>query len=145
MVACEEDRMKHLTLWESMRSLRLKATDRCSWNCWWCHNEGSGPRSLLQTGEVHWDTETRFAIQAIASELKCDEVHLTGGEPFLHPALPQLISGLRGLGLKVKATSIGCKKSDLQAAVAAGLGSINFSLHALDPFYPAGDTDRSGF
>jgi len=125
--------VEHLTQWESMNSLRLKATNRCAWNCWWCHNEGSGPRRLHQAGDVNWDTETRFAIQAIASELKCDEIHLTGGEPFLQPRLPQLIHGLRTLDLKVKATSIGCKESELGAAVAAGLTSINFSLHAIDP------------
>ena len=125
--------MDNLTLWEPARSLRLKTTDRCSWNCWWCHNEGSGPRDPRHIGDIAWDVETHSAIQAITSELRYKEVHLTGGEPFMHPHLPQLIKGLRGLGLNVKATSIGCKITSLRTAVAEGLNGINFSLHALDP------------
>ena len=103
--------MKYHDVWEPLNSIRLKVTDRCHWNCWWCHNEGTGARNPNLIGDILWDDSTRTAIEKIANFLNLTEVHLTGGEPTLHPQLTSLIKGIRALGLNVKATSIGCDKN----------------------------------
>lgn len=124
--------MNHSIVWRSLDSIRLKVTDRCPWNCWWCHNEGTGARNPRKVGDVHWDAATKSAIEALTCELGLNEVHFTGGEPTMNPYLPEVIAGLRGLGLKVKATSIGCNEDTLRAAVLSGLQGLNISMHALD-------------
>src|SRR5262245_33436954 len=123
--------MERFTQWQPLRNLRLKVTDRCPWNCWWCHNEGTGKRDPHSIGDIHWDEKTQMAIQAISEELDFTEIHLTGGEPTAHPGLPELISGLRHRGYSVKATSIGCKLESLRRIVQSGLQGMNFSFHAI--------------
>ncbi|MGG3280495.1 radical SAM protein [Paenibacillus solani] len=118
---------------QPINSLRLKVTDRCPWNCWWCHNEGTGERDPKVVGDVPWDEETKSVITELQNVLGFTEVHLTGGEPTAHPAIHEVIRGLTGMGLKVKATSIGNRKEIIEKVAGAGLQGFNFSLHSLEP------------
>jgi cyclic pyranopterin phosphate synthase len=61
--------------------------------------------------------------------LDINEVHLTGGEPTLHPRLPELIAIARTLGLTVAMTSNGQNGARLIPQCAdAGLSRVNFSI-----------------
>lgn len=119
--------------WDKQDSVRLKVTDRCAWNCRWCHNEGTGARRPSISGDVYWDEDTQLTLAQLSQVLPIHEVHLTGGEPTLHPDLPRLITGIRYAGFRVKATSVGCNKLLLQSVISSGLDAINFSVHAIDP------------
>lgn len=116
-----------------MTSLRLKVTDRCPWNCWWCHNEGTGVRNIALTKDIPWVDETQEMMQRLREELGLSEIHLTGGEPTSHPHILQLASGLSEMGFGLKMTTIGCAEEKTRELVRRGVSGFNFSIHSLDP------------
>lgn len=119
-------------LYTRQDSIRVKITDRCPWNCWWCHNEGTGKRNPSRVGDIIWDEEFRSIISTLKADLDIDTVHLTGGEPSTHPELIELVKGLTSLGVKVKMTTMGFPPRILSSLLQAGLRYFNFSVHALD-------------
>lgn len=116
-----------------LRSIRIKVTDRCSWNCYWCHNEGSGKRDPKKVGDMIWNEELSNALSRFREELSIKELHLTGGEPTAHPEIANLIREMHNRGYIIKATSTGCSEQKLREIVSSGLRGINISFHALDP------------
>ena len=78
---------------------------------------------------VRPDNEFRENLEALVVALDYDEIHLTGGEPTLHPDVAELVGIGSELGLKVGLTSNGEKGSGiLDASCEAGLDRINFSI-----------------
>lgn len=147
---------------EPDRSLRVKIIDACGLTCTFCHNEGtpvsadnrsrspgdftgtgaSGRVSLyLGTNGADFIATTVVPGPAFADMLRTmrhvldiDEVHFTGGEPSLHPNLPELVAIAAGMGLTVGITSNGEAFADKAAACAeAGLGRVNFSVFGTTP------------
>jgi GTP 3',8-cyclase len=139
------------------KTLRLKAIDACGMTCTFCHNEGTpvvvdnlgrpadqrtsagrsgrvsiylgtnGARFLPAT--VAPDDEFKRALVGLGQALAVDELHLTGGEPTLHPRLPDVIELARSVGYKVCATSNGENGAKILPACAeAGLDRVNFSI-----------------
>ena len=121
------------SLTKRMTSLRLKVTDRCPWNCWWCHNEGTGVRNIALTKDVPWDTDTEAYLDALRTELGIAEIHLTGGEPTSHPLILDFVSGLKRAGYTIKMTSIGGGENKTRQLIERGVTGFNFSIHSLDP------------
>ncbi|MFE2929337.1 radical SAM protein [Streptomyces sp. NPDC059278] len=145
------------------RTLRVKIIDACGLACSFCHNEGtpvtadnmhrpadqftgssgrSGRVSIyLRTNgadflpaRIDADADFALALAAVRGALPTSEVHLTGGEPTLHPDLPGLIAIARRLGLTVGLTSNGeAGAAVLPAAAAAGLDRINLSVFGTTP------------
>lgn len=114
----------------TLNGLRLKVTDRCPWQCSFCHNEGG-----RFTADVTWGPKLENVILALMKALPgLNEVHLTGGEPTKNPALPTIVAGLVSLGLDIKMTTNGqFAKEDMDLLTESGLNSYNFSIHSLDP------------
>ncbi|MFI0487455.1 radical SAM protein [Actinomadura sp. 9N215] len=141
------------------RTLRVKVIDACGLACVFCHNEGTpvaadqpkGRRLPLPIAEggrsgrvsiyaatngarfvpaiVPPDESFTSALATMRDLLDINEVHLTGGEPTLHPRLPELIAIARTLGLTVAMTSNGENGSRLiQRCAEAGLSRVNFSV-----------------
>lgn len=110
-------------------SVRLKVTEKCSWDCNFCHKEGGwGLEDIL------WNNSTRTDFETLKENLSITEVHFTGGEPTSHKQLPVLTSGLVSLGLKVKTTSNGqFSESKLADLMNSGLDCYNFSVLSLNP------------
>lgn len=123
--------LENSVLWRRLDSIRLKVTDKCTFRCQWCHNEGSGVRDPQIVRDMQWDAVTKSCIEALVHELDLSEVHLTGGEPTANRRLPAITSGLTGLGLKVKMTSAGCNEKTLREVTGNGLRDLNFSLNAV--------------
>ncbi|MFE1479914.1 MULTISPECIES: radical SAM protein [Streptomyces griseus group] len=145
------------------RTLRVKVIDACGLACTFCHNEGtpvasdnrSRPASEFtgtpgRTGRVSLylstngagflpetikaDPDFDLALAAVRGSLATDEIHLTGGEPTLHPDLPGLVRIARRLGLRVGITSNGENGADvLPACAAEGLDRINLSVFGTTP------------
>ncbi|MGW0962995.1 radical SAM protein [Streptomyces gelaticus] len=145
------------------RTLRVKITDACGLACSFCHNEGtpvtadnmhrpadqftgssgrSGRVSIyLRTNGADFlpsriaaDADFALALAAVRGALPTSEVHLTVGEPTLHPDLPGLITIARRPGLTVGLTSNGeAGAAVLPAAAAAGLDRINLSVFGTTP------------
>jgi GTP 3',8-cyclase len=137
--------------------VRLKVIDACGLTCTFCHNEGTpvvadnlslkadqfravgrshrvsiyvgrnGARFLPATVEP--DDELIRALTIVRDALDADELHLTGGEPTLHPRLAQIIGAAHALGFRVRMTSNGENGArTLPECVAAGLEKVNFSV-----------------
>ena len=78
--------------------LRLSLTDRCNLRCVYCmpmHGLTFIPNQELLTAE-----ELEKVVRA-AVDAGFHKVRLTGGEPTLHPELPQVIESLRERRLTV--------------------------------------------
>jgi len=77
--------------------------------------------------------DRRFVTQ-LREALGFNEVHLTGGEPTLHPRLPQLIATAKDCGYEVSVTSNGENGHRVLADCArAGLDHVNFSIFGTTP------------
>ncbi len=86
----------------------------CDLDCFYCHNRG-----LLGPGEdLPWSQVQDF-LRRRAGML--DGVVVSGGEPTLHPGLPELLAELKGLGYKVKLDTNGRRTALVQDFVKQGL------------------------
>lgn len=139
------------------RTLRLKIIDSCGMACTFCHNEGTpvvrdnlnrsvgtftgvGPSGrvsiYLATNGARFlpativpDAAFAVALRALKVALDLDELHLTGGEPTLHPRLADLIQVGRDEGMRVCMTSNGENGVRvLPMCARAGLDRVNFSI-----------------
>ena len=109
--------------------IRIKTTDRCNMNCWFCHAEGA-PRSSDIVLDKTFDT----ALHSFR-ELFCN-AHLTGGEPFLYPHLEELLRMLENIGYATSITTNGCfELSQGIIDIARHFQYINFSFHSLESDY----------
>ncbi|MDM5185978.1 radical SAM protein [Bacillus sp. DX4.1] len=115
-----------------LRSIRLKITDRCHWNCWWCHNEGTGERNPKITKDIEFKGEFADEFLNLCEKLNINEIHITGGEPSTYKGLVESIKFLKKHGFIVKMTSIGNTKEIMDEIFNAGIDGINFSLHAIE-------------
>ncbi|MCE5271571.1 GTP 3',8-cyclase MoaA [bacterium] len=113
--------------------LRLSVTDRCNLGCFYCRPQGGfrpkSGRELLSDLEL-------LRLCRIFAGLGVGKIRLTGGEPLLHPALPELIEslgtieGVRTLGLTTNGTRLAGCAGELRRA---GLNLVNVSLDSLRP------------
>jgi GTP 3',8-cyclase len=145
------------------RTLRAKIIDSCGLTCTFCHNEGtpvaadykissrnptrsavrlSGRSSIYAATNgagflpaPMWpDSEFREAIDQMRTALDLNELHLTGGEPTLHPAVPDIVELGTASGYRVCMTSNGENGFNiLTDCAAAGLHRINLSIFGTTP------------
>jgi cyclic pyranopterin phosphate synthase len=136
------------------RTLRVKILDACGMTCTFCHNEGTPVAVDNRTGRftaagrsgrvsIYLGTngatfvpatiepESGFstALGKLRDALGYDELHLTGGEPTLHPRLADLVAEGKAEGYSVRMTSNGENGARaIPAAAASGLEKVNFSI-----------------
>jgi len=138
-------------------TLRIKIHDACGLTCTFCHNEGTpvtadnrhrAPGNFLAAGAsgrtsiytvtngaaflpapVPDDDEFAHALRLLADALALTELHLTGGEPTLHPAVAGLTKIAVDAGYRVAMTSNGERgERVIPDCAAAGLDRVNFSI-----------------
>ena len=89
----------------------------CNFRCPYCHNH-----ELILSPDrfetLDWDV-IRGRLQSLAGWL--DGVCVTGGEPTLHPDLPNLLTAIKALGLPVKLDTNGTRPQVLRFLVTEGL------------------------
>ncbi|WP_232685908.1 GTP 3',8-cyclase MoaA [Halobacterium zhouii] len=113
--------------------VRVSLTDRCNFDCVYCHNEGLGdtrgpmdPRGH----EMSADDVVRFL--EVAAEFDVDSVKLTGGEPMLRDDLEEIIERAPD-SMEVSMTTNGTfLPGRAEGLVDAGLERVNVSQDALD-------------
>jgi GTP 3',8-cyclase len=114
--------------------VRVSLTDRCNFDCIYCHNEGLGDtRGPMdpQDDEMSADDVVRFL--EVAAEFGVDSVKFTGGEPMLRQDLEEIISRTPEQ-MEVSLTTNGTfLPGRAEALVDAGLERVNVSQDALDP------------
>jgi cyclic pyranopterin phosphate synthase len=75
------------------------------------------------------DEDFTSALASLRDELDLDELHLTGGEPSLHPRLAEIIAAGRSAGLRMCMTSNGENCAVIMTDCGrAGLERVNFSI-----------------
>jgi cyclic pyranopterin phosphate synthase len=111
-----------------VNSLRISLTQRCNFDCFFCHREGEhDPRGEMTAQEVE-------TIVMVASSLGIRKVKLTGGEPMLRSDLAEIVRRIRPhldeVSMTTNASLLPGKACELKEA---GLDRVNVSLHTLDP------------
>lgn len=118
----------------AFRKLRLSVTSRCNLFCQYCN-----PAS--QKNECS-SFEKERSVEAIINDVKkihnvspLAKVRISGGEPTLRDDLPEIVRGIKELGIE----RVGLTTNALFLGKAlehlwhSGLGSINISLDAINP------------
>jgi len=114
--------------------VRVSLTDRCNFDCVYCHNEGLGDtRGPMdpQDDEMSADDVVRFL--EVVSEFGVRKVKFTGGEPMLRGDLEEIIERTPDsmeVSLTTNGTFLPGRAEDLRDA---GLERVNVSQDALDP------------
>ncbi len=143
-------------------TLRVKIVDACGLTCTFCHNEGTqvgvdnrnqtlgdfitaGPSGRVSIyaadngatflpAAVPADDEFGHVLASLRDALNLNEVHLTGGEPTLHPSVAKLTNIATQAGFRVRMTSNGEHgERVLPDCAAAGLDRVNFSIFGTTP------------
>jgi cyclic pyranopterin phosphate synthase len=124
----------------ALRDLRISVTDRCNFRCTYCMPAEVFGRdyAFLPHAEVLTYEEIR-RIAGIAVELGVGKLRVTGGEPLVRKALPELIGMLaelrtpEGEPIDLTLTTNGSALRPLARPLAdAGLQRITVSLDSLD-------------
>ncbi|MDL5361222.1 GTP 3',8-cyclase MoaA [Halalkalicoccus sp. NIPERK01] len=114
--------------------VRISLTDRCNFDCVYCHNEGLGDtRGPMdpQDDEMTADEVVRFL--EVMTEFGIGKVKFTGGEPMLRDDLEEIIRRTPE-GMEVSMTTNGTfLPGRAEGLVEAGLDRVNVSQDALDP------------
>src|SRR6056297_94161 len=114
--------------------VRISLTDRCNFDCVYCHNAGLGDtRGPMdpQDDEMTADEVVRFL--EVAREFGVGKVKFTGGEPMLRQDLEEILRRTPDemeVSMTTNGTFLPGRAEDL---VEAGLERVNVSQDALDP------------
>jgi cyclic pyranopterin phosphate synthase len=114
--------------------VRVSLTDRCNFDCVYCHNEGLGDtRGPMDPQDDEMSTDDVVRFLEVAAEFDVDAVKFTGGEPMLRQDLEEIIERTPD-GMEVSLTTNGTfLPGRAEALVDAGLERVNVSQDALDP------------
>jgi cyclic pyranopterin phosphate synthase len=114
--------------------VRVSLTDRCNFDCVYCHNEGLGDtRGPMDPQENEMGTDDVVRFLEVAREFDVDSVKFTGGEPMLRDDLAEIVRRTPD-GMETSMTTNGTflpgRAKELNAA---GLERVNVSQDALEP------------
>ena len=114
--------------------VRVSLTDRCNFDCVYCHNEGLGDtRGPMEPQDDEMETDDVVRFLEVAEEFDVDAVKFTGGEPMLRQDLEEIIRRTPD-SMEVSMTTNGTfLPGRAEGLVDAGLERVNVSQDALDP------------
>ena len=109
-------------------SLRISLTQRCNFDCFFCHQEGeSGPNGETTPDEIE-------EVVSVAAELGIKKIKLTGGEPLLRDDVVEIVRRISPYVDEVSMTTNGYMLKEKACALReAGLRRANISFHSTDP------------
>ncbi|MBC8224532.1 GTP 3',8-cyclase MoaA [Candidatus Bathyarchaeota archaeon] len=112
----------------SVNSLRVSITQRCNFDCFFCHQEGeSGPDGEATPEEIE-------AIVSVAAELGIGKVKITGGEPLLREDVVEIVRRISSHVGEVSMTTNGYLLAERAWELKeAGLDRVNVSFHSGNP------------
>lgn len=113
--------------------LRISVTDRCNERCLYCMPEGY---KGWERKPDHLTADEIIRVVRVAAGLGFRKFRLTGGEPLVRADLTEIVramadlSGVEHIGISTNGTKLAALAQPLRAA---GVGTVNVSLDALDP------------
>jgi len=113
--------------------IRVSLTDRCNFDCVYCHNEGLGDtRGPMDPSDDELTADEVVRLLEVVGEFGVDSVKFTGGEPMLRADLEEIVARTPS-EMEVSLTTNGTLLPGRAAALAdAGLERVNVSQDALD-------------
>jgi len=113
--------------------VRVSLTDRCNFDCVYCHNEGLGDtRGPMDARDHEMDADDVVRFLEVAREFDVEAVKFTGGEPMLRQDLEEIIRrtpDAMEVSMTTNGTFLDGRAADLRDA---GLERVNVSQDALD-------------
>jgi len=113
--------------------VRISLTDRCNFDCVYCHNEGLGDtRGPMDPQDDEMSADQVVAFLEVAAEFGVEAVKFTGGEPMLRQDLEEIIRRTPDqmeVSITTNGTFLPGRAEDL---VDAGLERVNVSQDAMD-------------
>ena len=129
-----------------LRGVRVSLTDRCNFDCVYCHNEGLGDtRGPMAPQDDELTADEVVRVLEVATEFGVDAVKFTGGEPMLREDLEEIIRRTPAaleVSLTTNGTFLPGRAEDLADA---GLARVNVSQDAMDPATFAAVTKTGAF
>jgi cyclic pyranopterin phosphate synthase len=118
----------------AVTGIRVSLTDRCNFDCVYCHNEGLGDtRGPMAPQDDELQTDDVVRILDVVHEFGVDAVKFTGGEPLLREDVAEIVRRTPD-GMDVSLTTNGTFLPDRATELAdAGLERVNVSQDAIDP------------
>jgi cyclic pyranopterin phosphate synthase len=117
-----------------LRGVRVSLTDRCNFDCVYCHNEGLGDtRGPMAPRENELSADEVVRFLEVAAEYGVESVKFTGGEPMLRDDLEEIVARtpeVMEASMTTNGTYLPGRAEDLRAA---GLERVNVSQDALEP------------
>jgi cyclic pyranopterin phosphate synthase len=114
--------------------VRVSLTDRCNFDCVYCHNEGLGDtRGPMDPQDNEMSTDDVVRFLDVAAEFGVEKVKFTGGEPMLRDDIEEILRRTPDSmekSMTTNGTFLPGRATDLKAA---GLDRVNVSQDALDP------------
>jgi cyclic pyranopterin phosphate synthase len=114
--------------------VRVSLTDRCNFDCVYCHNEGLGDtRGPMAPQDAELGADEVVRILEVVAEFGVESVKFTGGEPMLRNDLAEIVSrapDAMDVSMTTNGTFLPGRAADLADA---GLQRVNVSQDALDP------------
>ncbi|MFA9517532.1 GTP 3',8-cyclase MoaA [Halopenitus sp. H-Gu1] len=114
--------------------VRISLTDRCNFDCVYCHNEGLGDtRGPMEPSENEMTADQIVRFLDVVEEYGVRKVKFTGGEPMLREDLAEIIDRTPD-SMEVSMTTNGTfLPGRAEELAAAGLDRVNVSQDALEP------------
>ena len=114
--------------------VRVSLTDRCNFDCVYCHNEGLGDtRGPMDPDDDEMSADDVVRFLEVVEEFGVEKVKLTGGEPMLRQDLEEIIERTPD-SMETSLTTNGTfLPGRAEALKEAGLSRVNVSQDALDP------------
>ncbi|MDS0299183.1 GTP 3',8-cyclase MoaA [Halogeometricum sp. S1BR25-6] len=114
--------------------VRVSLTDRCNFDCVYCHNEGLGDtRGPMDPDDDEMSADDVVRFLEVVEEFGVEKVKFTGGEPMLRQDLEEILERTPDsmeTSLTTNGTFLPGRAEDLKEA---GLSRVNVSQDALDP------------
>ncbi|MCL2172972.1 MAG: GTP 3',8-cyclase MoaA [Candidatus Bathyarchaeota archaeon] len=124
----------HDSFGRPLLNLRIAVTQRCNYQCTYCHREGEDAVNCVSNC-AEMSVEEIVRIAKVAVDLGVTRVKLTGGEPLMRKDICQIVAGISSIfGLKdLSLTTNGSMLLGIAKDLyAAGLNRINISLATLN-------------
>ena len=114
--------------------VRISLTDRCNFDCVYCHNEGLGDtRGPMEPADGEMSTDDVVRFLEVADEFDIRKAKFTGGEPLLRDDLEEIVRRTPE-GIDTSVTTNGTFLPErAEGLVDAGLERVNVSQDALSP------------
>jgi len=120
----------------SLEELKIEITDKCLLKCKHCSTNAK----ILNNSFHSIDFINKIAKQAV--KLKCKNIFISGGEPFLHPGIDEIVRLLTALNLNTRIytsgimstlPTSGITKETLKDLKYSGMNHLVFSLYSATP------------